>query len=94
MGDFPIPVLEDGTTEELMALAVQLDEAHVVFPSSFSVSESPGQLPGLRDGDCSVRGAMRDEHLVPISSRVRKQIPPRIEGISALEELEKLTNFR
>jgi hypothetical protein len=34
IGDFPIPVLEDGTTEELVALALQLDEAHVVFPSS------------------------------------------------------------
>ena len=77
-----------------MTLAVHFDELHVVFPSSISAPQRPGQGPGLRCGNPHIRGAMRDEHLAPYGSAARQQIPPESEVISLIEEVEQVAYFR
>ena len=81
------------TTAELVSVAIQLDQTHVVFPSSLSIPQHPGQGPGVLYGDGPVRGAMSDEHLAPISSAVSDQIPPGIVRIPPIEQFKHLAHF-
>jgi len=76
-----------------MPLAVHFDVLRVVFPNLISAPQHLGQGPGLCYGNPHIRGAMRHEHLAPYGSATRQQIPPVIEVISLVEEVEQVAYF-